>query len=913
MTLLPLFVGPADAFSPYTSDETALVADLGAGIAPGRSRYVHAAGGLGSVCLTWPSGLQSMWAPVVPQGDAHCTSANGADSQGRNCSGHFDAMHGAGCEESSEFDTANFSALTACCLCGGGTLKDAGDASSATLPYAFAWNPTYNLFAALTDILALQELGGNTTQRECRTPAGLGNTTHNTTEGTKHEHCTYTTRNFVQSRDFPYFPAGHQCTDYPQDEYPYPTPLLPSSITGCSASYYTSYSRTMRLATYQAPGAGSNTLANLLLVLVYLVLAVLYATLFPHDTGVLRPQCFSRQVPAGPDGTGAAAAARRAHAWRRGARRVVIQGATKTFGTKTAVDNVTATMREGEVFALLGHNGAGKSTLFQMLAGNISMTSGSASVYGLDVAADTEAVRRLSGICTQDDVLWPELTGFEHVRAYLRLRGEASDATAVDTVLDELGLRELGAQPVASLSGGMKRRLSVALASIGTRTKVLFFDEPTTGLDPINARLVWALLQRAKKTRIVVITTHSMEEAELLADRVGVMNNGVLRACGTPIYLKTALGGGATDKFRIRVTLAADAPATEFTEQILGVAPGTRVVSTSSSTAPVVSSQPPRASGPASAPTPGPGSGSDGYGGASHHGADGTVVVGVGLQGLEKVEVLFEWLNHSPLILRWRVFNMTLEDVFRLVGGRDQDPGSRSSPRCGASCCYCCYCMAGSSAPDDGDLDAASLDLESAAKAVVELMEAPAKPAAATAQIAAVIAKNMLLLGRGNWKGLLVLFLVCTAPVLITAAFLHGNSNGPADSVLMLVAFGLAPSFMLPWLVVVTVQDNAEGLFELMVLQGLRLRSHVVGTFGYRAPFATVPAQRCVVWRATTSTAAAAMPPPLFFYPSPFPLILRLSGSGRTGSPPLLIVRASVRNCNAVPHGLSTDSCCTVH
>ena len=750
MLLIPAAAINSDAFTPYGMNNPITFTD---------NRILY-----NSDCLTWPSGNAALFAPDPAPGIATCIDLAGDPSAPETCPDTSD-----GC-----FRNDYQWHQTHCCICGGGVpAPSTPGPTKGSVAIGFAWHPATNMQRVLVDIVSLQSTGGNAS-KECG-----GNDMGNASDwgDGDHEHCSYTYRNFQQQRSFPFFPKGHACS-WEDSSYG-------SNNNGglCSSSYGT----LLEVDVFSAPSAESATLVNLLLIPLYLLAAILFATAFPHDTGVRAPDYFAA-FRAPKEHTAGTASHRND--------RVSIDHVVKRFGPKTAVNDVTATMREGEVFALLGHNGAGKSTLFQMLAGNLTMTDGSASVYGHDTELDTASVRRISGLCSQDDVLWPQLSGTEHVELYLALRGQASGQEAVTKVLEELNLTDVAVNPVSTYSGGMKRRLSVALSCIGDSVKVLFFDEPTTGLDPINGRLVWQLLQRAKKGRIVILTTHSMEEAELLADRIGVMNNGELRAYGTPIYLKTSLGGN-TDRFRTRVTLADGASAGKLESEFRALAPDSRLVSTATK-------------------------------------GETVVVMGVGQRGLENVENLFAWLNDSPLVDRWRVFNMTLEDVFTLVGGRDHDTSTNASPTCA---CFgrCCRCYMGK---EETDLEAAPIDLRAANAAVANMITVTA-PATATDQVLAVIAKNVLLLFRGSWKSLLVIFVICVLPIVVIDHFLgtlsgnDGGGDGDFGAIMLTCGFGIAPSLILPWLVVVAVQDNAGGLLELMVLQGLRIRNHVIGLFGY--------------------------------------------------------------------------------
>eukprot|EP01113_Clastostelium_recurvatum_P043390 TRINITY_DN7168_c0_g1_i1.p1 TRINITY_DN7168_c0_g1~~TRINITY_DN7168_c0_g1_i1.p1 ORF type:complete len:256 (+),score=41.68 TRINITY_DN7168_c0_g1_i1:167-934(+) len=177
------------------------------------------------------------------------------------------------------------------------------------------------------------------------------------------------------------------------------------------------------------------------------------------------------------------------------------------------------------------------------------------------------------GVCPQFNILWDRLTVREHMLFYARLKGvpSAHEASHVDHMLRELGLTHAANRASSDLSGGMKRRLSIGIALVGF-SRIVFLDEPTTGLDPASRRQLWSIINRAKKGRAIVLTTHSMEEAELLTDTIGIMAHGQLRALGTQQHLKTTLGAG----YLVRVSFK---PADEaiVTQNVLSMFPGSIV------------------------------------------------------------------------------------------------------------------------------------------------------------------------------------------------------------------------------------------------------------------------------------------------------------------------------------------------
>jgi ABC-type multidrug transport system ATPase subunit len=210
-----------------------------------------------------------------------------------------------------------------------------------------------------------------------------------------------------------------------------------------------------------------------------------------------------------------------------------------------AVKQLYLNVHQNELLGLLGHNGAGKTTLLSMLTGLINPSHGTASIFGYDLQDDIGEIRKFMGYCPQHNVLWDELTAREHLTLFAILKHVAKESVeeSVTQKLKEVELEDVGDCPVFTYSGGMKRRLSVAIAGTGN-PGVIFLDEPTTGLDPISRRFVWDVIKDMKKNRVVILTTHSMEEAEVLSDRIAVMAGGRVKCIGNSLYLKTRYGDG---------------------------------------------------------------------------------------------------------------------------------------------------------------------------------------------------------------------------------------------------------------------------------------------------------------------------------------------------------------------------------
>uniref|UniRef100_A0A8C2JSU6 ATP-binding cassette, sub-family A (ABC1), member 3b n=1 Tax=Cyprinus carpio TaxID=7962 RepID=A0A8C2JSU6_CYPCA len=213
--------------------------------------------------------------------------------------------------------------------------------------------------------------------------------------------------------------------------------------------------------------------------------------------------------------------------------------------TKDAVRDLTLNMFEGQITVLLGHNGAGKTTTLSMLTGLFPPSSGRAYINGYDICQDMALIRRSLGLCPQHDVLFDNLTVREHLLFYTQLKGYPREKIPdeVDRTLRILNLEDKRHARSKTLSGGMKRKLSIGIALIGD-SKVVMLDEPTSGMDPSARRAIWDLLQGEKHGRTILLTTHFMDEADLLGDRIAIMASGELQCCGSPLFLKNKYGAG---------------------------------------------------------------------------------------------------------------------------------------------------------------------------------------------------------------------------------------------------------------------------------------------------------------------------------------------------------------------------------
>ncbi len=235
---------------------------------------------------------------------------------------------------------------------------------------------------------------------------------------------------------------------------------------------------------------------------------------------------------------------------------IEIQGLEKRFGETTALGGLTLRIAEGELFGLLGPNGAGKSTTINILCGLLEPTAGRALVGGHPLPDEARAVKEMIGVCPQDFSIFPHLTGRENVLLFGDLYGVPRDElrARADRILNRLGLDGEADRRVKGYSGGMKRRISLATALIGD-PRIAFLDEPTTGLDPQSRHAVWEFIRGLKeRRRTVVLTTHYMEEAEALCDRVAIIDHGKLIALGTPAELRAQHGAKDLEQVFLKLT-----------------------------------------------------------------------------------------------------------------------------------------------------------------------------------------------------------------------------------------------------------------------------------------------------------------------------------------------------------------------
>ncbi|XP_041120241.1 phospholipid-transporting ATPase ABCA1-like [Polyodon spathula] len=226
---------------------------------------------------------------------------------------------------------------------------------------------------------------------------------------------------------------------------------------------------------------------------------------------------------------------------------VFIEDLVKIYqnGKKVAVDGLTLGFYEGQITSFLGHNGAGKTTTMSILTGLFPPTSGTAYILGKDIRSDLSTIRQNLGVCPQHNVLFDQLTVEEHVWFYARLKGlsESEVKAEMEQIVVDVGLPNKRKAKTSQLSGGMQRKLSVALAFVGG-SKVVILDEPTAGVDPYSRRGIWDLLLKYRHGRTIILSTHHMDEADILGDRIAIISHGKLCCVGSSLYLKNQLGTG---------------------------------------------------------------------------------------------------------------------------------------------------------------------------------------------------------------------------------------------------------------------------------------------------------------------------------------------------------------------------------
>ncbi|XP_019523093.1 PREDICTED: retinal-specific ATP-binding cassette transporter [Hipposideros armiger] len=212
---------------------------------------------------------------------------------------------------------------------------------------------------------------------------------------------------------------------------------------------------------------------------------------------------------------------------------------------RPAVDHLNITFYESQITAFLGHNGAGKTTTLSILTGLLPPTSGTVLIGGKDIETSLDAVRQSLGMCPQHNILFHHLTVAEHILFYAQLKGKSWNQAQLEmeAMLEDTGLYHKRNEEAQDLSGGMQRKLSVAIAFVGD-AKVVVLDEPTSGVDPYSRHSIWDLLLKYRSGRTIIMSTHHMDEADLLGDRIAIISHGRLYCSGTPLFLKNCFGTG---------------------------------------------------------------------------------------------------------------------------------------------------------------------------------------------------------------------------------------------------------------------------------------------------------------------------------------------------------------------------------
>lgn len=235
---------------------------------------------------------------------------------------------------------------------------------------------------------------------------------------------------------------------------------------------------------------------------------------------------------------------------------ITIDNVCKDYKSKRALDNLSLTVRQGELFGLLGVNGAGKTTLIKILCGLTRKTSGTVTINNFDLDKDIDRIKEIIDISPQETSVANNLTVKENLEFFANIYN-SNDADTIDKIVDIFGLNEVLNQRGKTLSGGYKRRLSIALALI-SKPKILFLDEPTLGLDVFARRELWNIIKKLQKNITIILTSHYLEEIENLCDRVAILSNGRLIKSGTVEEMKQITGSHNFEDAFIKLVEARD-------------------------------------------------------------------------------------------------------------------------------------------------------------------------------------------------------------------------------------------------------------------------------------------------------------------------------------------------------------------
>ena len=229
-----------------------------------------------------------------------------------------------------------------------------------------------------------------------------------------------------------------------------------------------------------------------------------------------------------------------------------IEGLTKNYKDVVAVDNLTLSVKKGELFSLLGVNGAGKTTTIKMLCTLTQPTSGDAYLNGKSVKSEADEVKKIIAVSPQETAVAPNLSVLENLKLICGIYGFSNQSEKIDNLVKLLGLESVVNKKAGKLSGGFQRRLRIAMALVSD-PQILFLDEPTLGLDVIARSDLWDVIRSLKGDVTIILTTHYMEEAEALSDRVAIMKEGRLIACDTAENIKKAAQTNSFEEAFIRI------------------------------------------------------------------------------------------------------------------------------------------------------------------------------------------------------------------------------------------------------------------------------------------------------------------------------------------------------------------------
>lgn len=232
---------------------------------------------------------------------------------------------------------------------------------------------------------------------------------------------------------------------------------------------------------------------------------------------------------------------------------IEVKGLTKNFKEVRALNGVTLSVAEGELFGLLGENGAGKTTLIRILSGLVKADGGSARIFGRDIGENRMAVNKTIGVSPQETAVAPNLTVEENLKFFADIYG-VSDGECLKQIVEDFKLESVLTRRVKTLSGGWQRRLSIAVALV-TKPKLLFLDEPTLGLDVMARRELWEEIKRLKGKVTIVLTSHYLEEIEALCEKVCIMAKGNILARGTTEEIKRAAGEEKFEEAFVKIVL----------------------------------------------------------------------------------------------------------------------------------------------------------------------------------------------------------------------------------------------------------------------------------------------------------------------------------------------------------------------